>query len=144
MSKRDANSQGEYTPYSPQEWRLHEVVPYLLKYVFNEKPTSNKELRDAFWQLMGKNLSPRRWTTKKRGVPYHIHLLVRGGVGKYKGLKILRVYAKSGQIVEYKQDRYSYVLGDDANEVIDEFISKWGKNLIDTEISKFIHTKKPK
>ena len=132
---------GAYTHYSPDKWKLHEVIPYLLKYVFKEKPTSNKDLREAFWKLMGRNLRSkgvRRWSTGQSGVPHQIHLLLQGGRRRPERLHILSVYIDTGEKGEYEEDRYSYVLGKDANKVIDGFVSKWSKKCIDAEVAKFI------
>ena len=69
----------QYSEYY-DKWIMREVVPYLLKTHFRNMPTSNKDLSEAFWKLMGKNVEiggKRRWTTGKRGVPYHIDRLTK-------------------------------------------------------------------
>ena len=68
----------KHTEYSlDKDWSMQRVVPYLLKYYFKEKPTSKKDLVEAFHKLMGKNVKDKqgrlRWT--EEGVPKNIHQL---------------------------------------------------------------------
>ena len=124
-----------------KDWQLSEVTPYLLKYYFKNKPTTNRELREAFWRLMGKNIrfyekGPLRWTDKPSGVPSQIHSrCVKPGY--------LRVVDDSGIVEAYEQDRYTYQLGPGADKIISKFEKKrfgrrYGKELIDEEIRKFL------
>ncbi|GBE17885.1 hypothetical protein BMS3Abin16_00473 [archaeon BMS3Abin16] len=123
-----------FTKYT-DKWNLSEVIPYLLKYYFNNKPTSNNDLRQAFWRLMGKNIrfyegGLLRWTDGKRGVPMQIHALSKRDK--------LNIVDDSGDVIEYNQDKFSYQTGKNAGTVISEFESKYGKEVIDYEINKFL------
>jgi len=124
----------EYSSYS-SKWKMRQVVPYLMKFHFGNRPTSNKDLSEAFWKLMGKNVEmagKKRWTTGKRGVPYHIHLLKRQF--------ILAEVPSEGQTAgtEFPEYIYSYVLGDRGQIEIDAFLAKSPKHVIDMEISKYL------
>jgi len=124
-----------HTSYSPSQWRLEETIPYLLSYYFKKRPTSNKELREAFWKLMGKDIKDSsgilRWTSTNRGVPSQIHLLT-------KEKKILEIYPEDIADNEYKQYSYSYVLGNNAEKYIRKFIKSYDENIINAEIHKYL------
>ncbi|MBU4288809.1 MAG: hypothetical protein KKI12_11650 [Proteobacteria bacterium] len=123
----------DHTVYSPKSWRMKWVVPYLLKYYFEKKPTSNKDLREAFWKLMGKDISGPKgkihWTSKPTGVPSKIHQLVKKG--------IIAIEPESNREIEYK----NYVLGPEAEKYIKEFTSKYNRSIIDEEIEKYLGKK---
>ncbi len=111
------------------------VVPYLLKYYFENKPTTNKKLSEAFWKLMGKNIEvsgKQRWTTGKTGVPNQIHRLVSA--------YILAVVPSENQFAdrEYPENVHSYVLGMKGQDLIDDFLRECPKVRVDGEIFKYL------
>lgn len=115
---------------------MREIIPYLLKYYFDQKPTSNKELSQAFWKLMGKNVEisgKRRWTTTKYGVPCRIHRLTN----EYILAEISTDNNPIGK-TDYPEYMYSYVLGSEGEKQIEIFVDKYPRHLIDQEISKYL------
>lgn len=125
----------ENTAYNSR-WTMQEVVPYLLKHFFGNRPTPNKDLSEAFWKLMGKNVQiygHRRWTTGKTGVPYNIHRLTR---------KLILAEAPSDhppvQDLEYDEYIYSYLLGPEGEKMIESFEEKYGSKEIEGEIKKHL------
>jgi hypothetical protein len=124
----------EYSSYS-SKWKMHRVVPYLMKFYFGNRPTSNKDLSEAFWKLMGKNVEKagkKRWTTGKRGVPHQIHLLTPKFI-------LTEVPSKAqNSAMEFPECIYSYVLGDHGQVEIDAFLAESPKHVIDREISKYL------
>ena len=125
----------EYSKYF-DKWLMREVVPYLLNYHFRNKPTSNKDLTQGFWTLMGKDVEiggKKRWTTGKTGVPYHIHRLTN----EYILAEVPTDENLIGEI-EYREYVYSYVLGTQGEKEIENFLGKYPKGLINLEISKYL------
>ena len=115
---------------------MREVVPYLLNYHFRNKPTSNKDLTEGFWKLMGKDVKiggKKRWTTGKTGVPYHIHRLTKAYI-------LAEVPTDENLIgeIEYPEYVYSYVLGTQGGKEIENFLGKYSNGLINLEISKYL------
>lgn len=126
---------GKHTLYN-QKWRMQEVVPYLLKHYFQDRPTSNKELSEAFWKLMGKDVEiygRLRWTTGKTGVPYQIHRLTK---------RQILAEASSRELpfrdLTYPEYAQFYLLGRKGEEMIQSFEAKYGTNLIEKEIQKYL------
>ena len=116
---------GEYTEYTT-EWKLEHVVPYLLKYHFGNKPTTNTELSEAFWKLMGKDLcieGRQLWSS----VPYEIHQLQKAGILKH-------VLVKKDQIVSIQAN----ILGMAGEQRIQSFIAKYSKERIDQELQTYL------
>jgi len=85
---------------------------------------------------MGKDITDSnrtfRWTSTSHGVPNQINLLVKK--------EILEI--DSEDIIlnnnEYKQDRYSYTLGKNAEKTIRNFVSTYGEKTINQEIHKYL------
>ena len=124
----------EHSIYSGR-WKMSWVVAYLMEFYFGDRPTSNKNLSEAFWKLMGKNVEVRGrkgWTDGKRGVPYHIHRLTKE--------HILAEVPSEDQYAdrEFPEYMYSYVLGERGQNEIDLFLTEVSKDLIDSEISKYV------
>ena len=124
----------EYTEYFDR-WKLKWVVAYLLQFYFGNKPTSNKNLSEAFWRLMGKNVEiggKKRWTDGKSGVPYHIHRLISEYI-------LAEVPAQDYSAdMEYPEYLHFYVLGNQGQNEIDTFLEQFSKDLIDKEIAKYL------
>ena len=115
---------GNYTSYSKtQKWRMKWVVPYLLKYYFENKPTSNKDLRETFYKLMSKDIPGPKgkilWSSKPTDVPSRIHRLVKMGI-------IIAIdESMSNREIEFEKDIYNYVLGPKAENYIEEFTASF-------------------
>ena len=113
-----------HTRCSPGSWKMHEVIPYLLKYYFNNQATSKEDLMDAFWKLMGKNIADstgkQRWTDNPQGVPSQTdkQLLNKGIIGKDRNK--------------------NYFLEKKAERIIKKFERDYSKTLIDEEIAKYV------
>jgi hypothetical protein len=124
----------EYSEYS-DKWKMSWVVPYLLESYFGNKPTSNKNLSEAFWRLMGKNVEiggKKRWTDGKRGVPYHIHRLTNEYI-------LAEVHTEDHSTDrEYPEYMNCYVLGTQGQNEIGFFLKQFPRDLIDKEISKYV------
>ena len=124
-----------YTHYT-KTWKMREVIPYILKHYFKNHPTSNKDLREAFWRLMGKDLDfygKRRWTSGDKGVPYHIHGLVMQ--------KIIAFANPDNKMQDDEYPEYSgylYILGDRAADIIKAFKDKYGEYIIDYEMKQYL------
>ena len=127
---------GDYHYSKTQKWRMKWkmkwVVPYLLKYYFENKPTSNKNLREAFYKLMSKDIiGPKGkilWSSKPTGVPSRIHRLVKMGI-------IIAIdESMSNRKIEFEKDIYNYVLGPEAEKFIKEFTSKYNRSIIDSNV----------
>jgi len=117
------------------KWKMSWVVAYLMEFYFGNKPTSNKNLSEAFWRLMGKNVEfggQKRWTDGKRGVPYHIHRLTK----EYILAEVPSEEHYTG--TEFPEYIHSYVLGDRGQNEIQSFLDQFHKSLIDREISKYL------
>lgn len=128
-----------YTRYSPHSWKMKWVIPYLLKYYFENKPTSNKDLREAFYKLMSKDIPGPKgkilWSSKPTGVPSRIHRLVKMGI-------IIAIdESMSNREIEFEKDIYNYVLGPEAEKSIKDFTSKYEKSTIDEEIENYLDKK---
>jgi hypothetical protein len=114
---------------------LKEDIPYLLKFYFRNNPTSSRDLSEAFWKLMGKDIKNgkvTRWSSSANGVPHQIHLLVRHGI--LKDLPHLEDPSDN----EYKEYKYRYELGDKGQNEIDILLSKHSKDFIDKEIETYL------
>ncbi len=114
-----------YTAYTT-EWKLEQVVPYLLKYYFGNHPTTNTELSQAFWTLMGKDLRIGERTLWNQ-VPYQIHLLKESRI-------VEEVLVKKEPIVSV----YACILSPKGEEQIQAFVSKYSKTVIDAEIATYL------
>ncbi len=130
---------GNYTK-DTTAWKMSQVVSYLMKYYFGNKPTSNEELSDAFWKVMGKDIfanKQRRWTSGRYGVPYQIHQKVEFGILQ---LASLQSYPppEHHTDVQYPEYRYMYVLGEKGEKHIHGLLSTYSKDVIDAEISKYL------
>ncbi len=119
---------------------MNVVVAYLLKYYFGNRPTSNKQLSEAFWKLMGKDIysgKQKIWTSGKYGVPYQIHRKVGFGI-------LQQVPPPINQAVENLKDHehpeysYFYIIGKNGEKFVQNFLSEYHKHIIDLEIAKYL------
>jgi hypothetical protein len=114
---------------------LKEVIPYLLKYYFENNPTSNKDLREAFWKLMGKNVEIHRtirWTDGKRGVPSQIDQLIKDSI--LTKAPDQEYYND----LEYPQYTYLYELGEKGEKEINDLLNAFPKEFIEKEIETYL------
>lgn len=132
-------SVAKYTEYT-SEWSLDMVISYLLKYYFKNQPTSNKQLSETFWKLMGKDISfdnQIRWSSGKHGVPFRIH----------RRSTILGILKQVPPPLEQRVNQnenseypFFYILGENGESAIRKFLLKHPKRVIDQEIKKYLST----